>query len=125
MTGPRKKSLSFGALRNRQSSWSRASYGAWTKPASARRMRIALIDPHVVFRDVLQELSEPKHGFAWARCPFHPDRNPSLCVSVKSGWFECKSTSCGANGRNIVDFVGQLFGYSDRDARDYLERRYG
>ncbi len=47
----------------------------------------------------------------WARCPFHPDKNPSM--SFKGERFKC--WACGASGDSI-DFVGRLFGLDNIDA---------
>lgn len=60
-------------------------------------------------------------GFAWGHCPFHDDRNPSFCVNLMTGWYECKSSACGASGRGSVSFVARLYGFTVEEARQYLE----
>jgi hypothetical protein len=98
-------------------------HGIHRKP---RRSAIhAAFNPAAVLADNLPDLIESKNGFGWACCPFHDDRNPSLCVNVESGWYRCYSSSCGATGSNIVGFVGRLLGYSTAEARSYLESHYG
>lgn len=83
------------------------------------------VDPATVYADLLPDLAHRSKGFAWARCPFHDDNNPSLCVNVESGWYQCKSSSCGETGSNIVGFVSRLLGYEYAEARRYLEQHYG
>lgn len=43
------------------------------------------------------DVSVATEGYILARCPFHPDKNPSLIV-YGSGWFECKSPRCRERG---------------------------
>lgn len=83
------------------------------------------VDPAVVFQDLLPDIKEANNGFAWACCPFHSDRNPSLCVNLVSGWYRCASSSCGATGPNIVGFVGRLLELEYHEARRHLESNYG
>lgn len=83
------------------------------------------IDPARVYRDFLPDLVERNKGFAWARCPFHDDHNPSFCINLNTGWYRCFSSCCGATGSNIAGFAGALLGLSYKDARSYLERHYG
>jgi hypothetical protein len=87
--------------------------------------RYRVIDPEVVFNDLLPDLKEANNGFAWACCPFHNDNNPSLCVNLISGWYRCASSSCGATGPNIVGFVGRLLALENHEARRYVEAHYG
>lgn len=82
------------------------------------------IDPEPVFEDLVEDLRTGKDEFAWGCCPFHDDHNPSFCVNLKTGWYRCFSTSCGAAGTNIVGFVGDLLGYSYLEAISYLEDNY-
>jgi DNA primase len=84
-----------------------------------------LIDPAVVFNDLLPDLAEASNGFAWACCPFHDDSNPSFSVNLRTGWYRCFSTSCGQAGPNIVSFVSALLGLSHAAARRHTEARYG
>lgn len=92
------------------------------------RPKVARTDlpaPAQVFEDILPDLRESKNGFAWACCPFHDDHHPSLCLNLESGWYRCHAAHCGATGSNIVGFVGALFALDCREAREYLEERYG
>jgi hypothetical protein len=90
-----------------------------------RTTEAAVINPEVVYEDLLPDLVPGSNGFAWACCPFHDDRNPSFCVNVETGWYRCMSTSCAATGSSIVGFVGHLLGYEYAEARRYLEQHYG
>lgn len=59
------------------------------------------------------------------RCPFHPDKKPSLSISIRnSGWqFKCFSGSCGKSG-DVIDFVGlKIFGdsWNNRDTKQFQE----
>lgn len=103
----------------------RAPWASAWQGAPRGAARTVHVDPLVVFRDVLDGMSEPKKGFAWARCPFHADRNPSFCVNVTTGWYRCYSTNCGVTGSSIAGFAGSVLGLSYKDARSYLERHYG
>ena len=93
--------------------------------AAGRSSERAVIDPEVVYEDMLPDLAGGSNGFAWACCPFHDDHNPSFCVNVESGWYRCFSSNCGATGSSIVGFVGALLGYEYAEARTYLEEHYG
>jgi len=78
-----------------------------------------------VYEDMLPDLCEGRNSFAWARCPFHNDNNPSFCVNLDSGYYRCHSSHCGVTGSNIVGFVGNLHGSSYTEARKDLESHYG
>jgi DNA primase len=46
-----------------------------------------------------------RSGRLWWVCPFHDDRNPSLCVTPGHRSYRC--FGCGAHG-DAIDFVRQL-----------------
>lgn len=89
-----------------------------------RKPLLRQIEPLRVYEDLLPDLTMSNDDFGWACCPFHDDRRPSLCVNVRTGWYRCSSTACGANGGHIVGFVGALLGLDDMASRRYLEERY-
>lgn len=95
-----------------------------TRTPYGKAQRPDLPDPGSVFEHLLPDLQEYSNGFAWACCPFHDDRNPSLCVNLTSGWYKCQSSHCGAHGSSIVSFVGALYGFDYQEARKYLEEHY-
>lgn len=98
--------------------------GAFSRSSGPRSNRRD-IDPAVAYADLLPSMAGSKSNFAWACCPFHDDRNPSLCVNLVSGWYRCHSSSCNATGANIVGFVGRLLAIESQEARRYLEDHYG
>jgi CHC2 zinc finger len=104
---------------------SRAAFTGHSGARSHAPRRHVPIDPRVVYADLLEDLEERNQGFAWACCPFHDDRRPSLCVNLESGWYKCHSSSCGETGSNIVGFVGRLLGLEYAEARRHLETHYG
>lgn len=57
-----------------------------------------------------------------ARCPFHPDKTPSMSVNVENGMFSCKA--CGAEGSG-VDFLVKHEGLSVGEAFRVLEELAG
>jgi hypothetical protein len=65
----------------------------------------------------VHEPSRPRVGDrsrAWWQCPFHDDRNPSLCIEPGGAHFHC--FGCGARG-DAIDFVRRLNpGMSFREA---------
>lgn len=95
-----------------------------TRSLYGKASRPELPEPGIVFDNLLPDLHEYGNGFAWACCPFHDDRNPSLCVNLTTGWYRCMSSNCGAHGSNIVSFVGALYGFNYQEARAYLEEHY-
>lgn len=83
------------------------------------------IDPADLYSDFLGDLNPNATCFAWACCPFHPDRHPSFCVNLDTGWYQCASSACGVSGSNIVGFVSALLDMDFASAKRYVERRYG
>ncbi len=57
---------------------------------------------------------------AMARCPFHPDKNPSLYVA--NDHFYC--FGCGEHG-DVIDFTAKHFGISGKNAAKKLARDFG
>lgn len=57
------------------------------------------------------------------RCPFHPDRHPSMKVDGKYfGRFYC--FGCNETG-DVIDFIGKLFGLSNIEAAKKLSEDFG
>jgi CHC2 zinc finger len=88
---------------------------------SRRRERRDLPKPVDFYPVVLDQLREYENGWAWARCPFHGDSNPSFCVNLESGYYKCHASHCGETGTSIVSFVSALHGLPYSDALDWLE----
>ena len=59
-------------------------------------------------------------GGKWrsARCPFHPDRDPSLSIHVPSGGFNCHG--CPATGGDVLDFHRRRHGLDFKSAAQDL-----
>jgi hypothetical protein len=57
-------------------------------------------------------------------CNFHDDKNPSLSLDDKRGFFKCHADSCGKEG-NIVDFVAEAEHISREDAIKKLIEKAG
>lgn len=59
---------------------------------------------------------------AWVnvRCCFHPDKNPSLSLNLKSGGFYCHA--CGASGGDVIEFHRKHFGLGFKDAVTQLKK---
>jgi len=55
-------------------------------------------------------------------CPFHPDKNASLSVDLKTGRFKC--FACDAQG-NYIDFVARTLNIDTKDAYKEILRQYG
>lgn len=53
-----------------------------------------------------------------AQCPFHNDRNPSLCLYTATNTWHCFG-GCGSGG-DVIDFVIKIYGYSFKEAVNYL-----
>ena len=51
------------------------------------------------------------------KCPFHSDKNPSLHVNLAKGLWNC--FGCGEGG-DAIQFVRRAWGYSFREAIEYL-----
>jgi hypothetical protein len=58
-----------------------------------------------------------ENGNALTLCPFHDDSNPSLCVNIKNGIFNC--FGCGAKG-DVFTFVQNRHGLSFPDSVAYV-----
>jgi DNA primase len=82
-------------------------------------------EPGPVFADHVEQFKENPDTWAWGRCPFHLDSNPSFSMNVQTGWYRCASTSCGTTGGNIVSFVCAIYELETRQALQYLEDHYG
>lgn len=68
------------------------------------------------------ELSSSDPDLARCPCPFHDDDNESLSVDLKTGSFSC--IECDTNGKNIIDFCQQLYGYDYNEiVRELAGRR--
>lgn len=76
---------------------------------------------HAFYDAHIDGLKANDKGFAWGRCPFHADHSPSFSVNLRTGRYECKSTSCGAAGADLVSFVGRLHGLSYLESLEYVE----
>ena len=59
-------------------------------------------------------------GGEWrsTKCPFHPDRDPSLRVRLASGSFRCMT--CGAKGGDVLAFHQQRNGQTFAEAAKEL-----
>ena len=90
----------------------------YTKPAFARR---TLPSAQAFYASEVADFSERDNDWAWGCCPFHDDHNPSFCMNLRTGWYQCKASHCGETGRNIVSFVGARDGLSAADAVRFLE----
>jgi len=95
----------------------KVAYRNYTKQPRAPH----LPSPEEFYEAEIDKFSVTSGSFAWGCCPFHADRNPSLCMHLESGWYQCKSSSCGATGKSIVRFVCERDGLSVADAIRYLE----
>ena len=60
----------------------------------------------------------PKKTQATALCPFHPDRNPSFSVSLKTGAYLC--FACGECGKSIISFHMKKYGLTKQEALESL-----
>lgn len=97
-----------------------AAYSNYTKPF-VKKARSPLPTPADFYASEIQGFSESDNDWAWGCCPFHDDHNPSFCMNLRTGWYECKSSNCGASGKSIVSFVGARDGLSVADALRFLE----
>ena len=55
-------------------------------------------------------------------CPFHPEKNPSFSVNIKTGQWICRS-GCGSG--NIINFHARINNISEEEALRDLTRKYG
>ena len=67
------------------------------------------------------EVSEERGSELRARCPFHPDEEPSLWVNKTTGLWHC--FGCNAEG-NVIQFVEKIQGCSFKDALKFLSTLY-
>ena len=58
------------------------------------------------------------------RCPWHEDSHPSLTLYERTDENHCHCFACGKGG-SVIDFVMQSFGYTFKDACEWLSREYG
>ena len=99
-----------------------AAYSNYTK-SSVKKSRSPLPSPADFYSDQIAAFNESDNDWAWGCCPFHDDHNPSLCMNLRTGWYACKSSNCGATGKSIVSFVSERDGLSVADAIRFLEGR--
>lgn len=57
--------------------------------------------------------------YAQAKCPFHPDNNPSFSVNTETGYARC--FGCGWHG-DIIDFVSKFYSVSLFEALNLLKQ---
>jgi DNA primase len=81
-------------------------------------------DLFAVYENYVEDLRQTSDDWAWGCCPFHDDNNPSFCVNLRSGFYLCKSSSCGVRG-GLVSFVSALLSLETREAIRYLEENHG
>ena len=93
----------------------------YRSPGWPKRQQLTEEQIHNFYAAYVEGLKANDKGFAWGHCPFHADRSPSFSVNLRTGRFECKSTSCGASGSDLVGFVTRLHGCSFAEAVDYVE----
>lgn len=98
-----------------------------TQPVRSRSHSLDLnsIDVSSVYETILPGLRQTTDEWAWACCPFHNDNNPSFSVNTRTGAYRCMSSSCGANGRNLVSFVSAYLACETQEAIAYLEEHHG
>ena len=111
--------------KSRPQPWLAARYRSAPKRKNFSSRSHTTFNPAAVYGDLLLDLREGSNGFAWACCPFHDDHNPSFCVNLESGWYKCRSSSCGQTGSSIVSFVSDLLAMEKSEALQYLEAHYG
>ena len=105
--------------------------GASSKRAAPRmdqqpgRETGALPTPRAYYSRTIEGLRERHAGWASGRCPFHPDRHPSLSVNLETGAYRCHAAHCAVSGSNVVSFVSSLMGMSHREAVAYLKKHHG
>jgi hypothetical protein len=92
-----------------------------TKPEALRSTPPELPSPEVVYRHFIKGLRERNNAWAWGRCPFHDDCNPSFCVNFITGYYRCSVPFCAKHGPDIVSFVSKLIGLSRKEAGRYLQ----
>lgn len=103
-------------------SFASANYTDAYRPKQHRASmhRKALPSPADFYANEIARFTERGDDWAWGCCPFHDDHNPSFCMNLRTGWYQCKSSSCGETGNSIVGFVSALRGLSRADAIRYL-----
>lgn len=118
-----KPSASGRRLLGQQHNFGRhAAYSHYTK-STTRRVAAPLPSPAEFYAAEIQGFNEADSDWAWGCCPFHDDHNPSFCMNLRTGWYACKSSNCGATGKSIVSFVSERDGLSVADAIRFLEGR--
>lgn len=85
------------------------------------KRKYVLPTPAAFYNDAIEAISQRDSDWAWGRCPFHADSNPSFCMNLESGFYKCMSSNCGETGGNIVSFVSALHGLTRKEAVRYLE----
>jgi hypothetical protein len=89
--------------------------------ASRKKSSRPLPSPVNFYAAVIDGFSANDSDWAWGCCPFHDDHNPSFCMNLRTGWYQCKSSNCGETGNSIVRFVGARDGLSIQAAIRFLE----
>jgi hypothetical protein len=97
-----------------------AAYSNYNKP-QFKKSTIQLPSPADFYASQIENFNESDDDWAWGCCPFHDDHNPSFCMNLRTGWYACKSSNCGATGKSIVSFVSARDGFSVPEAIRFLE----
>jgi hypothetical protein len=121
MKKPRPSGRKNPGLHNKSKRFSPSGYMYQPSILQRRAVKPALPSPTNFYATEIAEFKERGDGWAWGCCPFHADRNPSFCMNLRTGWYECKSSNCGETGNSIVSFVSALHGLSTTDSIRYLE----
>ena len=77
------------------------------------------VKQNVTARDAAERYGINVSGNGMARCPFHPDRTPSMKVDTRYHCF-----GCGADG-DVINLVENLFSVSPIDAARKLAEDFG
>jgi DNA primase len=85
---------------------------------ASRFDRSMLPSPADFYRHNVQRFRRVGRQRAVGRCPFHPDRNPSLSLCLDRGLFHC--FSCGASGGDVIDFITKRDGIDFKTAAQSL-----
>lgn len=70
------------------------------------------------FQTELGPLKVYRNGWAWGRCPFHDDKNPSFTVNLELGAYKCMA--CRVHGFGIAQFASDRYGLDEARTQDYL-----
>lgn len=78
-----------------------------------------LVKQNVTARDAAERYGIKVAGNGMARCPFHPDRTPSMKIDTRYHCF-----GCGADG-DVISFVGKLFDLKPIDSARKIAEDFG